>query len=80
MFATIYRLTLTATSGEEVLERGDLIRIALLYLDITPELSRETLRNWRCNPNYLWAIKQVLDAIEFGDIDDAREKLRLSSA
>ena len=55
MFATIYRLTRTATSGE-------------------------TLRNWRCNPNYLWAIKQVLDAIEFGDIDDAREKLRLSSA
>jgi len=53
MFATIYRLTRTATSGEEVLERGDLIRIASLYLDITPELSRETLRNWRCNPNYL---------------------------
>ena len=68
------------TSGEEVLERGVLIHIASLYLDITPELSRETLRNWRCNPNYLWAIKQVMDAIEFGDIDDAREKLRLSSA
>jgi uncharacterized protein (DUF2336 family) len=80
IFSAIYRLTRAATSVGEVLERGDLIRIASLYLDITPELAREAVRNWRRDPNYLWAIKQVLDATESGDIDDAREKLRLSSA
>jgi hypothetical protein len=80
MFATIYQLTRAATSGEKVLERGDLIRIASLYFDIKPELARETVQNWRCNPNYLWATRQMMDATEFGDIDDALENLKFSSA
>jgi hypothetical protein len=35
------------------------VRITALYLDILPDLARDVLRNWRRDPNYLWAIKQV---------------------
>ena len=61
IFSAIYRLTRAATDSGVVLARGDLVRIASLYLDIAPELAREVVRNWRRDPDYLWAIKQVMD-------------------
>jgi uncharacterized protein (DUF2336 family) len=59
IFSAIYRMTRAATADGAELPRGELVRITALYLDIRPDLARDVLRNWRRDPNYLWAIKQV---------------------
>jgi uncharacterized protein (DUF2336 family) len=59
IFSAIYRMTREATEEGGDLPRGELVRITALYLDIRPDLARDVLRNWRRDPNYLWAIKQV---------------------
>ncbi|MBL4720936.1 MAG: DUF2336 domain-containing protein [Alphaproteobacteria bacterium] len=59
IFSAIYRMTREATEEGSKLARGELVRITALYLDIQPDLARDVLRNWRRDPNYLWAIKQV---------------------
>ena len=80
IFSAIYRLTRVARDDGSALVRGDLVRITSLYLDITPDLAREAVRNWRRDPNYLWAIKQVLEGAESGDQEGARVKLQSSNA
>jgi uncharacterized protein (DUF2336 family) len=74
IFSAIYRLTRAAS--DEGVARGDLVRITSLYLDITPDLAREAVRNWRRDPNYLWAIKQVMEATKSGDVEGARATLQ----
>jgi uncharacterized protein (DUF2336 family) len=70
IFMAIYRLIFVALDDEPEREPGDLDRITSLYRSITPDLAREAVRNWRRNPNYLEAIKQVLDAsAATGDTD-----------
>ena len=59
IFAAIYRLLRTASAHNAPVKRGELTRIASLYLDIKPELAMTVLRRWRRNPNYLAAIEQV---------------------
>lgn len=76
IFSAIYRLTRAARDEGLALARGDLVRITSLYLDITPDLAREAVRNWRRDPNYLWAIKQVMEATKSGDVEGARATLQ----
>jgi len=59
VFAAIYRLLRMSSDGETPLKRGELTRIASLYLDIRPDLAMTVLRQWRRNPDYLAAIEQV---------------------
>ncbi len=59
VFAAIYRLLRMSSDGATPLKRGELTRIASLYLDINPDLALAVLRQWRRNPDYLAAIAQV---------------------
>lgn len=59
VFAAVYRLLRVASGNAPQIKRGDLTRIASLYLDIKPDLAVSVLRQWRRNPQYLAAIEQV---------------------
>lgn len=59
IFSAIYRLTRAATDKNSDLPRGELVRIASLYLDIRQDQAQIVVRNWQRDPEYLWAIKQV---------------------
>lgn len=59
VFAAIYRLLRMASGSGAQLKRGELTRIAALYLEIKPALAVSVLRQWRRNPDYLAAIEQV---------------------
>lgn len=59
VFAAIYRLLRVSGSGRDGIRRGELTRIASLYLEIRPESARTVLRRWRRDPDYVAAIAQV---------------------
>jgi hypothetical protein len=62
VFAAIYRLIRSVSDRDKGIPRGELTRITSLYLDINPAHARVVLRQWRGNPDYLAAIRQVGDA------------------
>jgi uncharacterized protein (DUF2336 family) len=62
VFAAIYRLIRSVIDQDQGIPRGELTRITSLYLDIEPAHARIVLRQWRGNPDYLAAIRQVGDA------------------
>ena len=59
VFSAIYRLLRMTSGSSAQMKRGELTRIASLYLDIKPDLAKTVLRQWRRNPDYLAAIEQV---------------------
>lgn len=59
VFSAIYRLLRMSSGNSTQIKRGELTRIAALYLDIKPDLAKAVLRQWRRNPEYLAAIEQV---------------------
>lgn len=59
VFSAIYRLLRMSSARGTRLQRGELTRIAALYLDIRPDLALTVLRKWRRDPDYLAAIEQV---------------------
>jgi uncharacterized protein (DUF2336 family) len=59
VFAAIYRLLRMTSARTAQMKRGELTRIASLYLDIKPDLAMTVLRRWRRDPDYLAAIEQV---------------------
>lgn len=62
LFAAIYRLTREAHPRLR-LEKGELARVTKLYLNMQLEAAESVLRKWRRNPDFLWAIRQVNEAV-----------------
>jgi uncharacterized protein (DUF2336 family) len=59
VFAAIYRLLSMTSRQKAQMPRGDLTRIASLYLDIKPELAVTVLHHWRDDPEFHAEIEQV---------------------
>ncbi len=59
-FSAIYRLLRAASLGATELPRGELTRIASLYLDIKPNMAETVLHNWCRDPDYSAPIETVM--------------------
>ncbi len=59
VFSAIFRLLRASSQREARMRRGEMTRIAALYLDIKTDLAMTVLRQWRRNPDFFAEIEQV---------------------